>query len=122
MRVTKKRQREIDQEKTDRVNYETRILSEDEFGSYKWTPEEKQEIDKLSDAIKQNQMMPRFGGPQSIRDLSRKEHESDAKIIQQWKNSGCSDSSYGKVICAELRRRRAARELAFMLAGIGETL
>ena len=116
MRVTKKRQREIDQEKADRASYESRVLSEDEFGSCKWTDSEKQEIDKLSDAVKQNQMMPRFGGPVSIREIAKKEHLSDAKIISDWA-AVSPDSPYGKVVCAELRRRRAARELAFMLAG-----
>jgi methionyl-tRNA formyltransferase len=95
--------------------YEARILAEDR-GHIVWTPEDEKQIDEYAEALRQNPEAWSLVGKRPLQHRARIQHLEEANTIQQWE-MGEPVSDYGQLVCARLRRIRAAREEAFRRAG-----
>lgn len=102
-------------EKEDR--HVSRLFAMQESGIYEWAAQENTEIDRLAEAIRNKETRPTFSGKQTMEEISRKEHVSDARIVASWHALG-PVSGHGKQICAEIAWRQQARQEAFKRAGL----
>lgn len=104
--------------------YMAGLRHQDKFG-YVWTPEECVQIEEYGAALKVNAIGTGFWDRTPLQDRGRKAHFDDAKLIKSWYHPLGSKapeepSGHGEKVVMEVRRTRAARVLAFSLAG--ETL
>lgn len=117
-KLSQKAIKRIEVDATKQISAYNRLMIQDASGEYVWSADELQQIETLVMALKENRMFRVFGGEVSILDRSIKEHDSDAKTIVSWSHDWFKTSVHGKLVCAELRRRMAARIKAFKLAGL----
>jgi hypothetical protein len=100
-----------------RAEYEARVLAEDLDG-ISWTPEEEQNINEYAEVLRENPEKFTFVGRRRIVDIARTDHDSDARTIEQHLMQPGPQNNWSKLVCAEVRRRRAARVEAFKRAGL----
>ena len=100
------------------ADWEARLLAMDATGQYTLTPEQDAETDALAAALRENRTRKTFSGEQTFQESARKEHDSDARIIESWQAFQPTISEHGQLVCAELRLRRFARVEAFKRAGL----
>jgi hypothetical protein len=97
--------------------YRQRILHEDATG-HVWTDEEFKQIAEYAEMLRENKILKSLFGDRSIAEAGRAEHYSEFNTIQSHYAFGDGPSSWGSLVCAEIRRRRAARSEAYQQAGV----
>ena len=97
--------------------YRERILTDDRAPQPTWTTEEQEQIGKLASQLRENPIKRTLAGDMRLIDLARKHQAEQLRTIESWNARG-DPSEHGKLVCAELRRQRAARALAFEQAGL----
>lgn len=99
----------------ERRAYRTRIMAEDESGHI-WTEKESEEIAHYAEMLKENKERFTLSGRQTLQESGCHHHYGNIKTIRShyaWGDPG----EWGELVCANLRRERAARAEAFRLAG-----
>lgn len=105
-----------------RQEYEARTLRED-GSTIVWTEEETRQISAYADHLRTNAIRLTLNGYRTAQEIARHDYNGDFQTLKSWSWSLHDSVAYKfgeHLVCAEVRRRRAATRAAFRLAGLPE--
>jgi hypothetical protein len=100
----------------ERDGYEAKTLAEDKSGHI-WTEEEAKQIAEYAALLLENKTQNSLWGQTTPQEHGRKQHFDEIRTITSHYGLG-EPGDWGNMVCAEIRRRCAARVEAFRQAGL----